>query len=488
MSQKVYDIRQTPTPCKWSLNSSEPSPHRHIPHQERPKICGSILEAIGNTPMVRINNITKKDGIECEILVKCEYLNPGGSVKDRIGLRMIEDAERDGRIEPGWTLIEPTSGNTGIGLALTAAAKGYHCIITLPEKMSQEKSNTLKALGAEIIRTPTEAAFNSPESHIGVADRLERELPKAIVLNQYSNASNPLTHYDQTAEEILSQCDGHLDYFVVAAGTGGTMTGISRKLKERCPNVKIIGVDPEGSLLADPEHDPVGTYKVEGIGYDFVPRVCNSELVDQWVKTNDQNSFDIARRLIKEEGILVGGSSGSSFWAALQIAKTLPAGKRVVVLLADSIRNYMTKFINDNWMIQNGFMLPPEDNALSGKSLRDLNLSPSQNVLPSTPCSEVLQLMQEKSYDQLPVVEGSSILGVVTVGGITAKLSSGKLKSTDPCSMFLYKGNRIVTLDTPLTYLNTLFEDEHFALVNTGTYISIVTPIDLARYVATLQA
>lgn len=488
MSKKVYDIRLTPTPCRWALGTTEPSPHHHQTIAQTPKICANILQAIGNTPMVRINNLARKEGLQCELLVKCEYLNPGGSVKDRIGVRMIEDAERTGRIEPGYTLIEPTSGNTGIGLALASAAKGYHLIVTLPEKMSQEKSDTMKALGAEIIRTPTEASFDSPESHIGVAERLEKELTNAVILDQYSNTANPVAHYDQTAEEILYQCDNQIDYFVVAAGTGGTLTGISRKLKERLPNIKIIGVDPVGSLLADPENDKVGTYKVEGIGYDFVPRVCSTGLVDQWIKTNDQESFDMSRRLIKEEGLLVGGSAGSAMWAALQVARTLPAGKRVVVLLADSIRNYMSKFISDRWMIQNGFMVAPEESPVKGKTVADLQLRPSENVRPETAYSAVLDLMLTNGYDQLPVVDGSQIVGVVTVGGLTTKLAAGTLKTTDPCSSFMYKGTRIVTLDTPLSYLSALFEDNHFALVNTGDYISVVTPIDLARYITNLSA
>jgi len=307
-----------------------------------------------------MSKIAKEYGITCDLVAKCEFFNAGGSVKDRIGKRMVEDAEKSGRIKPGDVLIEPTSGNTGIGLALAAAVKGYRMIITLPQKMSQEKVATLKALGAEIIRTPTEAAWNAPESHIGVAKKLNGEIQNSHILDQYTNPSNPLAHYDGTAEEIIAQTGGNVDVVVVAAGTGGTITGIAKKLKEKIPHVKIVGVDPIGSLLADPEHDEVGTYKVEGIGYDFVPDVLNRGLVDQWIKTVDKESFEMSRKIIREEGILCGGSSGSAVVAAIKVAKELKPGQRCVVILPDSIRNYMTKFLSDEWMIDNQFAEAPQ--------------------------------------------------------------------------------------------------------------------------------
>ena len=322
----------------------------------------TILDNIGNTPMVRVNVVSKTEGLECELFAKCEFFNAGGSVKDRIGKRMIEDAERSGRIKPGDTLIEPTSGNTGIGLALTAAIKGYRMIITLPEKMSQEKVDILKALGAEIIRTPTEAAFDSPDSHIGVAKKLQSEIPNSHILDQYKNPSNPLAHYETTAEEIWEQCEGKLDMVVMTAGTGGTLTGIARRLKELNPAIIVVGVDPHGSILAQPAElnvSDVGTYKVEGIGYDFIPDVLDRSLVDRWIKTSDPESFTMARRLIREEGLLCGGSSGAAMVGALQAARELGPDKRCVVLLADSIRNYMSKHLNDNWMATNGFVQPP---------------------------------------------------------------------------------------------------------------------------------
>ncbi len=312
----------------------------------------NILEVIGRTPLVRINSIAKD--VSATVWAKCEFLNPGGSVKDRIGYNMVREAERTGRIKRGDTLIEPTSGNTGIGIALAGAVFGYRVIITLPEKMSREKQVVLAALGAEIIRTPTEAAWDSPESHIGVAKRLQKELPRAHILDQYANPANPDAHYNGTGLEILEDLGGQVDMVVMSAGTGGTITGVAKRLKERNPKCIVVGVDPVGSILAGPSE--IKSYLVEGIGYDFIPDVLDRELVDVWVKTQDKESFLMARRLIREEGMLVGGSSGATMWGAMQEVKRLKAGQNCVVLLADGVRNYMTKFIDDSWMKNHGFL------------------------------------------------------------------------------------------------------------------------------------
>jgi cystathionine beta-synthase len=316
-------------------------------------IYENILETIGNTPMVPLKKVGKD--LKCNIYGKVEFFNPGGSVKDRIAYRMVKDAEAQGRIKPGDTLIEPTSGNTGVGLALTGAVLGYKVIITMPEKMSREKQVVLEALGAEVVRTPTEAAWDSPESHIGIAKKLEKELPNAHILDQYANESNPLAHEEGTAKEIFDDLGGKVDMVVMGAGTGGTISGVARAMKKLAPNVVIVGADPEGSILAGPEE--VKSYHVEGIGYDFIPDVLDRGLVDRWVKTNDQVSFKLARRLIKEEGLLIGGSSGSALMAALQEAESLSEGQNCVVLFADGIRNYLSKFVDDNWMTENGFDL-----------------------------------------------------------------------------------------------------------------------------------
>ncbi len=315
-------------------------------------ILDNISQAIGNTPTVKLNSVGCE--LACDLYVKCEFFNAGGSVKDRIGLRMVEKAEKSGRIKPGDTLIEPTSGNTGIGMALTAAVKGYRCIIVMPEKMSKEKQVILEALGAEIVRTPTQAAWDSPESHIGVAKKLNQEISDSHILDQYSNPDNPDAHYEGTAEEILAEFGTDLDMCVMGVGTGGTITGVAKKLKEKIPSIKIIGADPFGSILGG--GDDVFPYQVEGIGYDFFPDVLDNDLVDDYVKVNDQDSFVMARRLIKEEGLLCGGSSGTAMVAALEKAKDLEAAQKCLVILPDGVRNYLSKFLSDEWMKKEGFM------------------------------------------------------------------------------------------------------------------------------------
>ena len=311
----------------------------------------NILSTIGNTPVVKINKIAKN--LDCNVFAKCEFFNPGGSVKDRIGWNMVREAELSGRIKPGDILIEPTSGNTGQGIALAAAVKGYKCIITMPEKMSKEKQIALEALGAEIIRTPTEAKSSDPESHISVAKKLNKEIENSHILDQYSNPSNPEAHYYGTAEEIIKDFNNNLDMVVISVGTGGTITGIAKRLKEEMPKIKIIGADPEGSILGGGEK--VSSYLVEGIGYDFIPDVLDNSLIDEYIKTKDEESFIMARRLIKEEGLLCGGSCGATMVAALKAASKLKNGQNCLVILADGIRNYMTKFPNDSWMEENGF-------------------------------------------------------------------------------------------------------------------------------------
>lgn len=315
-------------------------------------IYANILATIGHTPVVKINHLGKE--LTCELYAKCEYFNPGGSVKDRIGYEMVKNAEHDGRIKPGDTLIEPTSGNTGIGIALAGAVMGYKVIVTMPNKMSQEKQVVLERLGAIIYRTRTEAAWNDPDSHISLAKELQREIPNSHILDQYTNPDNPEAHYHGTAQEIIDDFGKDLHMVVAGVGTGGTITGLAKRLKEYNPSIKIIGIDPIGSILGG--GDEIKPYHVEGIGYDFFPDVLDNSLIDTYIKTNDADSFHMARRLIREEGLLVGGSSGAAMWGAMQAAKSLPKGQKCLVILPDSIRNYLSKYASDKWMKEQGFL------------------------------------------------------------------------------------------------------------------------------------
>ncbi|XP_059895163.1 cystathionine beta-synthase b [Gadus macrocephalus] len=505
---RVWIRPDLPSRCTWELGKPpSESPHSSRTRPQAPKILPDILSWIGGTPLVRLNKIPKACGLKCEVLVKCEYFNAGGSVKDRIALRMVEDAERDGLLRPGDTIIEPTSGNTGIGLALAAAVKGYRCIIVMPEKMSMEKVDVLRALGAEIVRTPNSAGFDSPESHVGVAWRLKNEIPNSHILDQYRNPSNPLAHYDTTAEEIWQQCDGRLDMLVAGAGTGGTITGIGRKLKEKCPSITIVGVDPVGSLLADPLNSPEpSAYEVEGIGYDFVPTVLDSSVIDVWCKTVDEESFIMARRLIREEGLLCGGSAGTAMAAAMRAAKDLREDQRCVVVLPDSVRNYMTKFLSDSWMSDKGFL--SEDRAVAmpwwwSSTLQGLHLSAPFTVLPSVSLATTISILRGRSLDQAPVVDQSGlILGMVTLGNMLSCVLAGRVMPSDPVSKVLYTQFKKVGLMDTLGKLSGILEKDHFALVvheqtqyledgsqrTRQTVFGVVTAVDLLTHITAAQS
>ncbi|KAL2672475.1 hypothetical protein Neosp_013186 [[Neocosmospora] mangrovei] len=359
----------------------------------------NAIDLIGETPLIRLNKLPKALGIKCEVLVKAEFFNLGGSTKDRVALRMIEEAEKAGKIKPGDTLIEPTSGNTGIGLALIAVLKGYKTIITLPSKMSLEKVTILRALGAKIIRTPDDAAWDSPESHHQLAAWLQSVLPNAHILGQFGNPDNPQAHEDTTAQEIWRQTDRKVTAIVAGAGTGGTITGIARGLKKHNKNIKAIGADPQGSILAAPDslnkdhlHEP---HQVEGIGGEFVPGVLDRDIVDKWYKTTDRESFYLARRLIAEEGLLVGGSSGAAMAAMFKAVKDFDfkEGDKVVVVMPDGIRNYLSKFANDDWLKAN--KLFPLDG-------RDLPFPPSNGVeITAAPSDDIDDLRSQLLSAQL---------------------------------------------------------------------------------------
>ncbi|KAB5517482.1 tryptophan synthase beta subunit-like PLP-dependent enzyme [Coniochaeta sp. 2T2.1] len=521
------------------VTNGEPRPPVPVLEATKQSVKKSAMELIGNTPLVRLNKIPQSLGIECEVYAKVELFNAGGSVKDRIALRMVEEAEKSGRIKPGDTLIEPTSGNTGIGLALVGAVKGYKTIITLPEKMSAEKVSVLRALGATIIRTPTQAAWDSPESHIGVARRLLKEIPNSHILDQYTNKDNPEAHEYGTAEEIWAQTGGKVDAVVAGAGTGGTITGLARGLRKHNKDVKVVAADPFGSILALPEvlneEKSNIPYKVEGIGYDFIPDVLDREVVDKWYKTDDRESFMYARRLIAEEGLLVGGSSGSAMAAMVRAVKDLKLGKGdvIVVILPDSIRSYLSKFADDDWLAANDLLPATEpvngadedpaherksaskrrpSDPYAGATIRDLRLKPVTSVLADSPCADAIEVMREKGFDQLPVLAagGGKLVGLVTLGNLLSWISRGRATGKSPVSEVMFdfskldevvtdprkmggggQGNKRkfvdITLDTPLSALSKFFEWNSAAVVTDKVDggkkpVAIVTKVDLLTW------
>ncbi len=367
------------------------------------------LEAIGNTPLIKLNKVT--DGAECLVLAKVEYMNPGGSVKDRPAVAMLDAAEEQGLIKPGGTIVEPTSGNTGSGLAMAAAIRGYRCILVMPDKMAKEKVDLLRAYGAEVVLTPTNVPNDSPESYYGVANRLASEIPGAFQPNQFHNHHNPEAHYHSTGPEIWQQTGGRITHFVAGIGTGGTISGTARYLKEQNPKIHVIGADPEGSIYSG---DTPKSYAVEGIGMSYLPETVDMKVIDEMVRVSDRDSFLMARRITREEGLLVGGSSGTAAVAAMKLAKTLPRDAVLVVLFPDSGRGYMSKIFNDEWMIANGFLSEGKRRATAGDVLRSKRpLPPLITVKDTDVVKNALDLLRQYEISQIPVMRGHEQIGSI---------------------------------------------------------------------------
>ncbi len=410
------------------MNLDRPAVHKSA-------IYESLLDLVGNTPLLRLAHVGR--GLSPELLAKVELLNPGGSVKDRIGIRMIESAEQAGLLRPGGTIVEPTSGNTGVGLAIAASLKGYRCVFTMPDKMSQEKITLLRAYGAEVVIAPTSVPPESPQSYYRVADRLAEEIPGAFQPNQYVNQENPRTHYETTGPEIWEQTEGRVTHFVAGVGTGGTITGVARYLKERNDAVVVVGADPEGSLYTGEHAHP---YLTEGIGEDFMPESFDPSVVDHWVTVSDRDSLLTARRIAREEGLLVGESCGSAVFAALSIAAGLSPTDVVVVILPDTGRNYLSKLYNDAWMLQNGFIERPGTQARIGQVLaRKRRLEPHVPDLVVIGAHDgvgrAIEMFQSFGISQLPVAATSAAGDISEIVGSIRERSLLDRLFRDPSSV-----------------------------------------------------
>ncbi|GII23505.1 cystathionine beta-synthase [Planosporangium mesophilum] len=379
----------------------------------------NVVELIGNTPLVRLRNVT--EGISATVLAKVEYFNPGGSVKDRIALRMIEEAEKAGLLKPGGTIVEPTSGNTGVGLALVAQLRGYRCVFVCPDKVSEDKQNVLRAYGAEVVVCPTAVAPEDPRSYYNVSDRLAREIPGAWKPDQYSNPNNPVSHYEQTGPELWDQTGGRITHFVAGVGTGGTISGIGRYLREASGgSVKIIGADPEGSVYSGGTGRP---YLVEGVGEDFWPETYDRGICDEIIEVSDKESFILTRRLAREEGLLVGGSCGMAVAAALEVARRADPDDVVVVLLPDGGRGYLSKIFNDAWMTRYGFLSSDETGATVADVLarKGGQIPEMVHVHPSETVREAIDIMREYGVSQLPVLKAEPPVVTGEVAGSIAE-------------------------------------------------------------------
>jgi cystathionine beta-synthase len=452
----------------------------------------TVLDLVGGTPLVRLQRLSR--GLRPLLLAKLDYLNPGGSVKDRIAMKMIEAAERDGNLRAGGTIVEPTSGNTGVGLAIAAALTGYRCIFVMPDKVSQEKISLLRAYGAEVVICPTAVPPESPESYYSVSDRLAEEIPGAFKPDQYSNQANPEAHYETTGPELWEQTGGELDVLVLTVGTGGTISGAGRYLKERKPGLRVVGADPEGSIYSS---ETVHPYLVEGIGEDFWPSTFDSSLVDEYVTVSDRDSFLTARRLAREEGLLVGGSGGTAVWAMLQVARRFDEGTTIATLIPDTGRAYLSKFYDDNWLAEYGILerrapAPTISQVLSFKRTEELGVPELVLIESHEKVGQAIRLMQRYGISQIPVVRHepaeslADVIGSVRERGLLERLFANQDALNEDVAAAMEPPLPAIEIDETV---DTVFADfsggtPAVVVAETGRPVGVLTRADLLEYLA----